>query len=259
MANQKARRVGSGFTATAGDTQVSLSWSNPTDSDFAGVMIRRRSDSFPTSATDGTQVTDTAAADTGYTDTGLTNGTAYFYTAFANDEVPNYAPQATGSAIPPSQGGHDGGGRRPDAAPEKLAASSNTRAADLAARIAPAIRGCLALPTGDDDHPYRPSILEWRASDETLDVLRRSDARDLAATGPLTGDHLIHTKALAQRFNVMNLVLVGLYNQILKYDIGCTGIQFLLPFNHISRSLQYFFDRTSFSVRLINFLCRAVN
>ncbi len=68
------------------------------------------------------------------------------------------------------------------------------KSADLAARVAPILRGLLAVPTGDEDRPYLRSILEWRATDEVLAFVNSAEAKDLAAAGPLTGDHLIHTK-----------------------------------------------------------------
>ena len=64
----------------------------------------------------------------------------------------------------------------------------------LAARAAPILRGLLATPTGDDDHPYIRSILEWRDSARILDFVNSKQAADLCATGPITSDHLIHTK-----------------------------------------------------------------
>jgi NAD(P)-dependent dehydrogenase (short-subunit alcohol dehydrogenase family) len=67
----------------------------------------------------------------------------------------------------------------------------------LAARVAPVLRGLMAWRTGDDDHPFLPSILEWRASEDILALVNSAEAKTLAATGPLTGDHLIHTKPLA--------------------------------------------------------------
>lgn len=71
------------FTATAGDTEVSLTW---TKGDGASkTMIRRSTSSYPTSPTSGTQV----YFDTGTSkdDTGLTNGVTYYYAAWswAND------------------------------------------------------------------------------------------------------------------------------------------------------------------------------
>ena len=88
----------SGFTAMAGDEQISLSWTNPTDADFAGVKILRKTGSHPTTPTDGTVVYDGTGTST--TDTGLTNGTTYYYTAFSYDGVPNYSAGATTSGTP---------------------------------------------------------------------------------------------------------------------------------------------------------------
>ena len=83
-----------GFTATAGDGQVSLSWTNPGDADFVGTKVIRKQGSYPTNVNDGTEVcnrTKAPGSTDSYTDTGLTNGIAYYYTAFAYDGVPNYS------------------------------------------------------------------------------------------------------------------------------------------------------------------------
>src|SRR6185503_19114928 len=85
------------FTATPGDTQVSLSWINPTG-DFTGTMIRFSTTGYPGSPTGGTLLYQGAGTST--THTGLTNGVTYYYSAFAYDEVPNYSGAATASATP---------------------------------------------------------------------------------------------------------------------------------------------------------------
>jgi hypothetical protein len=78
------------------DTAVTLTWTNPTDVDFAGVLIRRAIGTTPpASPTDGTGVADVAAPATTFTDTGLTPDTTYSYALFAHDAVPNDAPAAT--------------------------------------------------------------------------------------------------------------------------------------------------------------------
>ncbi|MDO8587894.1 MAG: DNRLRE domain-containing protein, partial [Armatimonadota bacterium] len=86
-----------GFVVTPGDTQNSLSWTNP-GGDFTGTRIMFKTTGSPTSATDGTQVYDGAGTST--THTSLTNGTTYYYKAYAHDEVPNYAAGVQGSGIP---------------------------------------------------------------------------------------------------------------------------------------------------------------
>jgi rhamnulose-1-phosphate aldolase/alcohol dehydrogenase len=59
---------------------------------------------------------------------------------------------------------------------------------------APILRGLLAAPTGNEDQPFARGLLDWRATPEILAVLENADAKTLAASGPLTGDHLIRTK-----------------------------------------------------------------
>ena len=82
------------FKAASGDGEVSLSWTNPADPDFLGTKILYKTSGYPASATDGTPVCNRTAAPgstDSYTHTGLTNGTTYYYTAFAYDGFPNYS------------------------------------------------------------------------------------------------------------------------------------------------------------------------
>ncbi|RME92537.1 MAG: hypothetical protein D6767_03010 [Candidatus Hydrogenedentota bacterium] len=88
-----------GATATAGDSQIVLTWTNPPDADFAGVIIVRKTTGYPTSLTDGTQIYDSASATiTSYSDLGLTNNTTYYYTIFAYDNDPMGPFYAAGGA-----------------------------------------------------------------------------------------------------------------------------------------------------------------
>ncbi len=78
-----------GLTADPDDGQILLSWTNPADDDFVGVLIRRRDDDYPAGPEDGDFVYD-GPAET-FTDFDLNNGTTYYYKAFAHDAEPNYA------------------------------------------------------------------------------------------------------------------------------------------------------------------------
>ncbi|MDO8588701.1 MAG: glycoside hydrolase family 9 protein [Armatimonadota bacterium] len=93
-----------GFTATTGDLQVSLSWTNPGDSSFAGTMIRYKTTGYPTSPTDGTLVVDKLAAPASsdsWIHTNLTNGVTHYYRAFSHNSAANYnASSVTASAVP---------------------------------------------------------------------------------------------------------------------------------------------------------------
>jgi hypothetical protein len=91
------------FVALPGDQQVSLSWHNPSDSDFTGTMIRCKTGTYPTGPTDGMLVVDKPKSpntNDNHVDISLTNGTTYYYSAFAHDAVPNYAAKADASATP---------------------------------------------------------------------------------------------------------------------------------------------------------------
>jgi hypothetical protein len=87
-----------GLTATAGDGEIGLAWSNPADSDFFQVQIRRKAGSAPTSIGDGDLVAATAGQS--LLDQGLSNGTHYFYTAWAQDLSGNWSQPAFADATP---------------------------------------------------------------------------------------------------------------------------------------------------------------
>lgn len=88
----------SSFTVAAGDGEVTLSWANPTDADFAGVWICRDTGGFPASPTSCSAAYN--GTGTTHTDTGLNNGTVYYYAAFTYDQVPNYSAAVSSAAVP---------------------------------------------------------------------------------------------------------------------------------------------------------------
>jgi hypothetical protein len=88
----------SGLTAIAGNGQVILSWVNPTDTDFDGVIIKRSDVFYPTSRTDGILVYD--GKQETITDTGLINDKKYYYIVFSYDKIPNYSSGAITTATP---------------------------------------------------------------------------------------------------------------------------------------------------------------
>jgi uncharacterized repeat protein (TIGR02543 family) len=84
--------------ATPGSGQVTLSWTNPSDSDFNGVLILRKAGVAPADPTDGTVVYDGIATNT--QDQGLDNGKTYYYAVFAYDNLRNYSKKSWVQAIP---------------------------------------------------------------------------------------------------------------------------------------------------------------
>ncbi|HET7740093.1 MAG TPA: hypothetical protein VFL67_05540 [Mycobacterium sp.] len=82
-------------TSTASAT-ITLAWTNPTDLDLNGVMIRRATgDTPPASPSAGVRVADVPAPAASFADTGLAGSTRYSYAVFAHDAADNYATGAT--------------------------------------------------------------------------------------------------------------------------------------------------------------------
>lgn len=76
------------LTVRSGDGTNLLEWVNPASGPYSATVIRARTDTFPTSPTDGVAVTTHSGSLGGYgsfTHTGLTNGTTYYYAAFVQD------------------------------------------------------------------------------------------------------------------------------------------------------------------------------
>ena len=74
----------SGVTAIGGSTMVQLSWTNPTDERFAGVVIRRSNGATPPGGpTEGQAVAETGANATSFVDRSLDSATTYSYALFA--------------------------------------------------------------------------------------------------------------------------------------------------------------------------------
>lgn len=85
------------FTATAGNTQVTLNWTLPPDGDLVSVRIRRSTNTYPTWTT-GNEIH--SGRDTTWTDTGRTNGQTYYYSAFTVDGAGNHSAAVHASAAP---------------------------------------------------------------------------------------------------------------------------------------------------------------
>jgi hypothetical protein len=96
------------FTATAGDTSITLRWTNPDDSDFDHALVRFSTTSHPKTTTEGTAVPNggngefpnVSASVDSFVHTHLTNGVTYYYSIWSADEVPNYSGYWDVSATP---------------------------------------------------------------------------------------------------------------------------------------------------------------
>jgi len=91
------------LSASAGSSQVSLSWSNFSDSggiDYYKLVYS--TSTTPSSCSSGTQIY--LGSGTSYTHTGLTNGSTYYYRICATDNAGNTSNGATANAAPVSGG-----------------------------------------------------------------------------------------------------------------------------------------------------------
>ena len=80
----------SNLNAFPGASSVTLTWQNPDDPDFAGVVIRRDTASPPMGVADGTAPTGTVVSPQSYKDTSVVAGVTYFFTVFSLDFNNNY-------------------------------------------------------------------------------------------------------------------------------------------------------------------------
>jgi len=106
----------SGFTATPDPGQITLHWTNPTDTDFAGVMIRYRTDGTnPQNKDDGSPIPNdndgkipgSPDQNMSYVHTNLDPTKHYFYSAFAYDTSNNFSQTAYADAQPLPLPSHD--------------------------------------------------------------------------------------------------------------------------------------------------------
>ncbi len=91
-----------GLTATSGNNQVELKWTNP--GGINGVLILRKAGVIPADPIDGTVVFDGSAA-AKMDNQGLTNDNTYYYAIFAYDNLRNYSKKVWVKAIPTAGAG----------------------------------------------------------------------------------------------------------------------------------------------------------
>jgi hypothetical protein len=86
------------FKAEGEDGKISLTWDNPPDENFAGVIILRRTDFYPLNINDGTAIYE--GARNYFEDENLVNSVTYYYAIFTEDKDNNFSSGAVASAIP---------------------------------------------------------------------------------------------------------------------------------------------------------------
>ncbi|NKE72133.1 fibronectin type III domain-containing protein [Candidatus Manganitrophus noduliformans] len=131
------------FTAVPGTQTVTLSWVNPSDSDFVGVRIVYRTDRFPNGIEDG-EILGNFSGRINESITvihaGLQDNVTYYYSASSYDNNGNYQQTAHASATPfgfstggsnANDGGSGGGGGCAMISPSSGTASGPGHSADM--------------------------------------------------------------------------------------------------------------------------------
>ncbi|TAL49868.1 hypothetical protein EPN81_04390, partial [Patescibacteria group bacterium] len=90
----------SDLSIAEGDEELTLSWTNPTDEDLAGILVLQCLGGYPTGPTDTSCTTVSTALVTSLLLLDLTNGTTYYYGVFAYDDAGQYASGALESGTP---------------------------------------------------------------------------------------------------------------------------------------------------------------
>lgn len=93
----------SNFLAVAGQKRITLSWRNPSTSDFRSTVIRMSTSGYPSSISSGTLVAHRPAAPNSNDSCiveNLTPGITYYFSAFAQDAVGNVSGSRNASAVP---------------------------------------------------------------------------------------------------------------------------------------------------------------
>src|SRR3972149_4804195 len=123
VANDTTAPTDGSLSASAGNSQVSLSWSGFSDSGsgLGSYKLVYSTSSTPSSCSSGTQIW--TGTGTSYTHTGLTNGSTYYYRVCATDNAGNTSSGATANGTPTSSGGTTTTGSAPSA-PTGISASA---------------------------------------------------------------------------------------------------------------------------------------
>ena len=79
------------LASTTPSNNAYISWRNPTNKDFAGVIVMRRENFSPASASDSASTLIYQGTSQNFTDTTIESGKHYFYCVYAYDKVSNYS------------------------------------------------------------------------------------------------------------------------------------------------------------------------
>jgi len=107
----------------------------------------------------------------------------------------------------------------------RKAATSLEQSRERYLRIAPVLRGLMAVRTADMDCPYHRFILRPLLTKETLDLVDGNGGREMALTPPLVSDHLVRTKALplwidAPQYDDTKKLMEQISHALAKYRQG---------------------------------------
>jgi len=147
-----------GLSTSVTSTSVTLAWTNPTESSFAGVTVRRANGATPPATPiAGTLVADTTGTVHAATDSGLNAGQIYSYALWAHDTAGRTAPAAVVTVTLPSTDSPDDGGIVPQSSTVQLDPA-------LIQDVVDNPDGTQDIVLGPSSTPVAPRILAGRRS-----------------------------------------------------------------------------------------------
>ena len=210
------------------NSQITLNWKNPIDSDYVGLKILRKEGSYPTSMIDGTLIY--TGANISYTDISLTNGVTYYYRFFTFDWDNNYNETELGQEVTGTPGYFEIYGVKIDTLNTNPATALTYT--DNAVGLTPALgnNGTFNAGSWEDKFPFNAikpclflnGVVNYYLN--PLDFTKKADGSASDITTGIDGDVMIEFPKVYWKFETIGTDVYIRYSSV-KIDKGykCLG------------------------------------